>query len=161
VDDKIPLVSPTTRSSQARTRQPSRSARLEKPEPPKAASARPAILVVDDELAIRRALTDILTSQGYPVRSAQNGQEALQIVAQSEPALVLLDMRMPVMDGWTFARVLRERGLKTPLVVMAPTENAVKWCFEVGGVEPLGKPFDLRQLLDTVERVYRRALLRR
>ena len=119
--------------------------------------AKRPVLIVDDEAAIRSTLVDILTGHGYPVRTAGNGAEALQIVGQVQPAVVLLDMRMPVMDGWTFARELKERGIKLPLVVMAPNESVVRWCMEVGGVEPLGKPFDLRQLLHAVDRAYRKA----
>lgn len=124
--------------------------------PQRKREVRRPVLIVDDEAAIRATLVDILTGHGYPVRTAGNGAEALQIIGNVLPAVVLLDMRMPVMDGWAFAKELKERGIKVPLVVMAPNDSVARWCMEVGGVEPLGKPFDMRHLLHAVERAYRK-----
>ena len=74
------------------------------------------ILVVDDEAPIRTTIADILRDEGYTIKTASDGQEALQIVERIRPALVLLDMRMPVLDGWGFAHAVRERGLDVPIV---------------------------------------------
>ena len=68
---------------------------------------------------------------GYAVRTASNGLEALRIVALIEPALVLLDMRMPVMDGWGFARARRLRGITLPILVMTAAQNARSWAEEI------------------------------
>ncbi|HEY3110459.1 MAG TPA: response regulator [Chloroflexota bacterium] len=145
----------STRSAGARTR--GAAARpagpLKRGCPAAEKPGRAPILIVDDDAAIRRTLAEILAMHGYAVRTASDGLEALRVVALVEPALVLLDMRMPLMDGWSFARELRERGRTLPLVVMAPADRAVEWCREVGGAEPLGKPFDLGQLLGALERV--------
>jgi CheY-like chemotaxis protein len=147
-------VNSSTRSAGARTRSSAaRPAAPLKTGCPAAEKGRRApILIVDDDAAIRQTLSEILAMRGYAVRTASNGLEALRIVALVEPALVLLDMRMPLMDGWSFARELRERGRTLPLVVMAPADRAVEWCRQVGGAEPLGKPFDLDQLLGALER---------
>jgi two-component system chemotaxis response regulator CheY len=151
-------VNTSTRSASARTRgSAARPGAPLKNGCPAAEKARRApILIVDDDAAIRRTLSEILAMQGYAVRTAGDGAEALAVVAQTEPALVLLDMRMPLMDGWAFAGALRARGKTLPLIVMAPADRAVEWCLEVGGAESLGKPFDLGQLLGAVERVYQR-----
>lgn len=111
------------------------------------------ILVVDDDPAIRATISDILTTEGYPVETAADGAEALAVVERSRPALVLLDMRMPVLDGWGFARGLRERGLRLPILVMTATQNARRWAEEIGADGYLAKPFDLLDLLRAVERL--------
>jgi DNA-binding response OmpR family regulator len=151
-------VNTPTRSASARARRSTvrPGAPLKVGCPASEKARRAPILIVDDDPAIRQALSDILAMQCYAVRAAGDGSEALRVVAQTEPALVLLDMRMPLMDGWAFAGELRARGMDLPLVVMGPADRAVEWCLEVGGVEALGKPFDVGQLLGAVERIYRR-----
>jgi CheY-like chemotaxis protein len=67
------------------------------------------ILVIDDDPAILSTVTDILEFEGYQVEQARNGVEGLAHVAGALPRLVLLDMRMPVLDGWGFAGALRAR----------------------------------------------------
>jgi CheY-like chemotaxis protein len=108
------------------------------------------ILVVDDDPAIRDLVADALQDEGYLVTTAANGAEAVEVVEGSQPWLVLLDMRMPVLDGWGFAQVMRERGVRLPIVVMTAAENAQHWCDEVGGDACLSKPFDLDELFGTV-----------
>jgi DNA-binding response OmpR family regulator len=113
------------------------------------------ILVVDDDPAIRDLVADALADEGYLVETAANGAEAVEAVEGRTPWLVLLDMRMPVLDGWGFAQVMRERGVRLPIVVMTAAENAQHWCDEVGGDACLAKPFDLDQLYGTVEALRR------
>jgi CheY-like chemotaxis protein len=111
------------------------------------------ILVVDDDRAIREILADVLGLEGYPVVTAVNGAEALAQVEHAPPRLILLDMRMPVMDGWAFARALRERGLELPIVVMTAAQNARAWSREVGADHFLAKPFELDDLIALVQRL--------
>jgi CheY-like chemotaxis protein len=113
----------------------------------------PAILVVDDDPSIRTTVSEILAMEGYPVETAADGAEALQAVERAQPALVLLDMRMPVMDGWGFARALRDRGLHLPILVMTAAQNARRWAEEIGADGYLAKPFDLLDLLNAVEQL--------
>jgi CheY-like chemotaxis protein len=113
------------------------------------------ILIVDDDQAIRDLVADALQDEGYLVATAANGAEAIEAVEENRPALVLLDMRMPVLDGWGFAEVMRERGVELPIVVMTAAENAQHWCDEIGGEGCLPKPFDLDQLFSTVARLTR------
>ena len=113
------------------------------------------VLVVDDDTSILDTVTSILTGEGYDVVSAATGEEALAAVTRSQPLLILLDMRMPVMDGWAVARALRERGIKVPIVVMTAAESAKRWADEVGAEGYLAKPFGLDDLLTAVERFRR------
>lgn len=110
------------------------------------------VLVVDDDTSILDTVSSILSGEGYDVVSASTGQEALDAVARTKPLLILLDMRMPIMDGWEVARSIRERGIKVPIVVMTAAESAKRWAEEVGAEGYLAKPFGLDELLDTVER---------
>jgi CheY-like chemotaxis protein len=108
------------------------------------------ILVIDDDAAVLATIADILRDEGYCVRTAANGKEGLAAAEQQRPALILLDMRMPGMDGWGVARALRERGLDVPLVVMTAAQDARRWAQEVGATHSLPKPFDLHELLGAV-----------
>ncbi|HEY3109013.1 MAG TPA: response regulator [Chloroflexota bacterium] len=110
------------------------------------------VLVVDDDEAIRSTVTQILEFEGYSVVAAADGAEALAAVEAELPCLVLLDMRMPILDGWGFAAALRKRGLKVPIAVMTAAQNAQRWCDEIGGDACLAKPFDLDDMVATVAR---------
>ncbi len=110
------------------------------------------VLVVDDDTSILDTVSSILSGEGYDVVSASSGQEALDAVARKRPLLILLDMRMPVMDGWAVARALRGQGITVPIVVMTAAESAQRWADEVGAEGYLAKPFGLDELLTTVER---------
>ena len=112
------------------------------------------ILVIDDDEAIRLTVTDALELEGYTVVTAVNGADGLAVPDETSPALVLLDMRMPVLDGWGFARALRERGQQIPIIVVTAAHDAHRWGREVNAADVVPKPFDLTDLLDTVERHY-------
>ena len=90
----------------------------------------------------------------YPVATAPNGAEALAAVARDRPGLVLLDMRMPILDGWGFARALKERNITLPILVMTAAQDSENWAREVGAAGYLAKPFDLTELLEAVESLY-------
>jgi two-component system chemotaxis response regulator CheY len=112
-----------------------------------------AILVVDDDDSIRSTVSEILNLEGYPVETAADGAEALRAVERSRPALVVLDMRMPVLDGWGFAQELKARGIRLPILVMTAAQNARHWAQEIGADGYVAKPFDLMDLLNAVERL--------
>lgn len=113
------------------------------------------VLVVDDDTSILDTVSSILSGEGYDVVSAATGQEALAAVARKQPLLILLDMRMPIMDGWAVARALREQGINVPIVVMTAAESAKRWADEVGAEGYLAKPFGLDELLATVGRFHK------
>ena len=116
-----------------------------------ASGGRP-ILVVDDDPEILAMLRDFLEGEGMIVRTAENGAEALEALEELAPALILLDMRMPVLDGWGFAEQFRERQLGYPIVVMTAAESARRWAEEIGATAYIAKPFDVNELLQTIER---------
>jgi two-component system chemotaxis response regulator CheY len=113
----------------------------------------PHILIVDDDPAIRATISEVLTDEGYQVAMATNGAEALDAIEQALPALILLDMRMPILDGWGFARALGVRRVAVPVIVMSAAQDARRWAEEIRAAGALPKPFDLDELLRTVAQV--------
>ena len=112
------------------------------------------ILVVDDDPDMQDVMAMTLEAGDYRVCRASNGQEALERVEQCVPELILLDMRMPVMDGWAFSAELRRRyGHEVPIVVCTAAEDAQRRAREVGAVGCLSKPFELDELLHLVASV--------
>lgn len=125
-----------------------------------AASGAPSeapVLVVDDDLTIVDIVKETLEFENIPVMTASNGREALERVGMVRPSVVLLDMRMPVMDGWQFASNARALGLNLSIVVMTAAHDAGKWAKEIGATDYLEKPFDLENLLAVVERSRRQS----
>jgi CheY-like chemotaxis protein len=111
------------------------------------------ILVVEDDPDLLALEAEILTSAGYRVSTAVDGLQALERAGADFPALVLLDMRMPRMDGWRFAAAFRERfGTACPIVVVTAAEDARARAEEVGAAGFLAKPFELDEVLGEVER---------
>lgn len=111
------------------------------------------ILVVDDDEIILSTLALCLEDEGYAVVAASNGKEALERVEREHPRLILLDMKMPVMDGWAFATTYRERpGPHAPIIVMTAARDARSRAAEIAADGCLAKPFDLDRLLDLVRR---------
>jgi two-component system chemotaxis response regulator CheY len=115
------------------------------------------ILVVEDTEEIRGLIVDTLTEEGYAVECASNGAEALAAVERDAPALVLLDLHMPVLDGWGFSRALAARALRIPIVVLTAATNAARYSNEVGAVGCIRKPFALMDLIKTVDQAFRAA----
>ncbi len=111
------------------------------------------ILVVDDDPTILATVSEVLDMEGFAVVTATNGAEALAAVDQRRPSLVLLDMRMPVLDGWGFMRAVRERGLTLTVVVMTAAADARRWGREIGAQAVLAKPFDIDELVRAVHRL--------
>jgi putative two-component system response regulator len=112
------------------------------------------ILAVDDTVASLRLLTDLLKTEGYEVRSAINGELALHAIAIDLPDLILLDIRMPVMDGYEVCRQLKADPAtrEVPVIfVSAATEMDEKLLgFEVGAVDYVTKPYQREELLARV-----------
>ncbi|HET7646671.1 MAG TPA: response regulator [Candidatus Limnocylindria bacterium] len=112
-----------------------------------------SVLVVDDEPDIRATVSAMLEIEGYRVAEATNGADALAAVQREEPDLILLDMRMPVLDGWGFADELRRRGLRIPIVVMTAARDAATWAAEIAASDYLAKPFGFDDLTSAIQRV--------
>ena len=111
------------------------------------------VLVVDDDPGLRDLINWGLSDLGYRVATAENGAAALEAIRQDPPCIILLDMRMPVMDGWSFARQYRALpGPHAPIVVITAARDAAVWAGQVSAAGYLGKPFELDELIRTVER---------
>ena len=108
----------------------------------------PHILVVDDNADARETLADILMIAGYVVSQAENGKVALEIAAERRPALMLLDLMMPVMSGWEVVAAMRgEASLQSvPVVIVSAATSPPR------DLPVLRKPVGVDELLDTVRR---------
>lgn len=110
------------------------------------------VLIVDDDAGIRELISSALSDEGYDVATAADGRQALAVVEEVDPALIVLDLRMPVIDGWQFARLYRQRpGRHAPIVVCTAALDAAKDAAEIGAEGFIGKPFRLEDLLQQVE----------
>jgi PAS domain S-box-containing protein len=111
----------------------------------------PRVLVVDDDSSIRRLLGFVLEDEGFVVDSAVEGQAALDLIDRQHPDLILLDMKMPGMDGWEFVRHYRELyGHRAPIIVFTAAQNASQRGADVDADDYIAKPFDLTALIDHV-----------
>jgi CheY-like chemotaxis protein len=110
------------------------------------------VLVVEDDTTLRRVIQLALTREGYDVMIAANGQQALTRVSERRPALILLDLHLPVMDGSEVLARLRAQGVAIPVVLMT-SRFAIREAADLhqpDGV--LGTPFDLDELRQVVAR---------
>ena len=116
--------------------------------------AEPTVLVVDDEPDIARMLRHTFEAKGYTVEAAANGVEALHAACRRMPDIVVLDLRMPVMDGHAFIAAWREVTAAAPVPIVAISEHERPISTEELRVEAfLPKPFDLGALVATVDRL--------
>jgi urea transport system substrate-binding protein len=115
-------------------------------------SAGRTVLVIDDDADLLDMVRFILERYGWVVVTAGNGREGIEKVAQQRPDLIMLDMKMPVMDGATFVAELHRRDASPPpIVVLTAADDARKRAADVGAADWLAKPFDLRDLVHAVE----------
>ncbi|MCL5962256.1 MAG: response regulator [Chloroflexi bacterium] len=111
-----------------------------------------AVLVVEDDLDLLGLIETVLEEEGYEVMAATDGKEALDKIAVQMPGLILLDMRMPIMDGWEFsARFRKAYDKAAPIIVLTAAEDARARAAEIEAEGYIGKPFDLDDLLKRVK----------
>jgi CheY-like chemotaxis protein len=109
------------------------------------------VLVIDDDPDIRETVTDCLEDEGYRVLEAADGAQGLAAAARERPDVILLDMKMPVLDGWEFAR--RYRALPAhpaQIVCMTAAADVRQRCRDIGADGCLSKPFNHDVLYATV-----------
>ncbi len=114
-----------------------------------------SILVVDDEDALRTVLGGELANEGYEVRTAADGDEAISELDKSPFDLVLLDIKMPRLNGFEVLKFIKEKHEKTKVVMLtgfADLKNAIE-SKKLGADDFVSKPYDLVDLLTTIERV--------
>jgi DNA-binding response OmpR family regulator len=117
------------------------------------------ILIVEDEHAVARGIQYALQQEGYQVAVARSGEEGLEFAKTQAPDLVVLDVRLPGMDGFEVLRRLRAAGLKAPVLVLTARDDEVDKVIglELGADDYVTKPFGLRELLSRVKALLRRA----
>ena len=116
----------------------------------------PTILVVDDDPDIRQSIQWLLEDEGFQVRTAGDGREAVASALRARPDLIVLDMGLPLLTGEEVADALRAAlSDPPPIVVITAAGNAAAKAQRCGAVAYLHKPFDLADLADLVQRYAR------
>jgi two-component system alkaline phosphatase synthesis response regulator PhoP len=116
------------------------------------------ILIVEDDRTLRQALTFNLEREGYEVRSAVDGQQALDWARNDQFDLMLLDVMLPGMSGIEVLRVLRAEGVGTPVIILSAKGDEIDRVvgLKVGADDYIAKPFSRPELLARIEAVLRR-----
>ncbi len=111
-----------------------------------------SVLVVEDEPYLCDLIADVLEAEGYVPTKAANGLEALNRMVAGPPQLILLDLMMPVMDGWEFMAALRSNPLwaDIPVIIITAVYDVASTQQETGAKAVITKPFDIDQLIDIV-----------
>ena len=117
------------------------------------------ILIVDDEYAVARGIQYALEQEGYQVSVAGSGEEALAMAGELAPDLVVLDVRMPGIDGFETLRRLRADGSKAPVLMLTARDEEMDKVIglEMGADDYMTKPYGLRELLSRIKALLRRA----
>jgi CheY-like chemotaxis protein len=110
------------------------------------------VLLIEDDDDLREAELDALEGAGIRVVTAREGREALDLVEREMPGVIFLDMRMPGMDGWAFAREFRSRhGRGAPIVVTTAAPDALKRAEEIDAEGVLAKPFEAQRFIELAQ----------
>ena len=117
------------------------------------------ILIVEDEHAVARGIQYALQQEGYEVQVARSGEEGLEIATREAPDLVVLDVRLPGIDGFEALRRIRAAGAKMPILVLTARDDEVDKVIglELGADDYLTKPFGLRELMSRIKALLRRS----
>jgi CheY-like chemotaxis protein len=111
------------------------------------------VLVVDDEPQLRATVREALVLEGYEVTEASNGAEALALLRTADPEAIVLDLWMPVMDGWAFRKAQLVSHPDIPVIVVSALDLSNEHLEELRAHAVIGKPFDLEMLYAAVEEV--------
>jgi CheY-like chemotaxis protein len=116
--------------------------------------ARPRVLVIDDDDDVADILRQALSEEGYAVATVPHGAAALDILRLHEPEVILLDLRMPLMDGWSFAERYRTITGKAPapIILISGVSDIATEARRVGADAFFRKPFDIDELIRAIER---------
>lgn len=117
-----------------------------------------SLLVADDDAGLRGVLVPFLEKEGFAVTAAVDGEEAEALTRSTHPALLVLDIEMPKLDGLSLCRRLREAGVKTPIIILTARDDEVTKLtgLETGADDYLVKPFSMRELAARIRAVLRR-----
>ncbi len=122
----------------------------------------PRVLLVDDDAALLDVLTLAFTDAGHEVSTARDGREALATLTRDPPHLLVTDVNLPHLDGYSLVRELRARGSKLPIVLLTSRDTEVDEIlgFDLGADDFVSKPFSTRALLARVTALLRREAAR-
>jgi len=112
------------------------------------------ILIVDDQFGIRILLNEIFQKAGYKTFQAANGAQALAVVSKERPELVILDMKIPGMDGLEILKRIKKDYEDTKVIIMTAYGelDMIQEAMDVGAVTYFSKPFDIDELMETVKK---------
>jgi len=116
------------------------------------------ILIIEDDPGILLSLKDEFESEGYTVSTAEDGEKGLEIAKQQKPDLIILDIMLPVLDGYEVCKRLRMEGNTTPIIMLTVKDKEIDKVLglELGADDYVTKPFSLRELMARVKAVLRR-----
>ncbi len=116
------------------------------------------ILIVEDDMGIRVILQDTLASQGYDVKTAEDGIKGLELAKQLRPDLVILDVMLPMMDGYEICKRIRKEGITSPVMMLTVKDEEVDKVLglELGADDYVTKPFSVKELCARVKAHLRR-----
>ncbi len=129
---------------------------------PAPAGQAPLVLVVDDSLTVRKITSRLLTREGYRVATAKDGVEALEFLQDELPAVILLDIEMPRMDGYEVTRAIRAnsrlRGIPIIMITSRTADKHRQYALDLGVNQYMGKPFDEDALLEAIAQLTSQAV---
>lgn len=116
------------------------------------------ILIVEDDAGIRVVVEDHLTSQGYHVVTADNGRRGLELAEELKPDLIILDVMLPLMDGFEICKRIREARITSPIMMLTVKDEEVDKVLglELGADDYVTKPFSLKELSARIKALLRR-----
>jgi len=116
------------------------------------------ILIVEDDAGIQMILRDALTSQGYQVTTADDGMKGLELARELKPVLIILDVMLPLMDGFEVCRKIRKEGIVSPILMLTVKDEELDKVLglELGADDYVTKPFSLKELTARIKALLRR-----
>jgi DNA-binding response OmpR family regulator len=116
------------------------------------------ILIIEDDPGISLGLKDEFESEGYVVLAADDGEKGLEVARNQKPDLIILDIMLPVLDGYEVCKRLRMEGNRTPIIMLTVKDKEIDKVLglELGADDYVTKPFSLRELLARAKAVFRR-----
>jgi len=111
------------------------------------------ILVVDDDDDFRETLSEVLSEAGYPVQQAENGEVAIRVASEEQPGIVLLDLKMPVLDGWGVMERMRKDAKTASVPILILSAYGFEWESELLGAQGyIPKSVGMDEILERVRR---------
>ena len=108
--------------------------------------------MIDDDESVCEVLREALTDEGYAVATVPHGAAALELVKHHQPAVIILDLRMPIMDGWSFAEQYRRQAKPAAsLILLTAMKDIEESARRVGAAAYIQKPFELTEVVSKIE----------